>query len=396
MIAPISSFASSSNAPAWDLASQAVNRGGVAIFSALPAEGNLLVSPLSLQTALAMTYLGAAGDTKTSMAETLAFPEDAAALGASFRELAAAVNASVAAAGEDLSLLQANRLFGQEGFAFRPAFLEAVEKDFAAPLENLNFREAAPAATAHINSWVEKQTRDRIRNLIPEGALTKETTLVLVNALYAMLPWADEFPVNPGLELNFHAAQGPISVPALRQTASLGFAEMENFLAIGIPFRGGDFQFLILLPKGNASPSEIQMNPALWQQLAQLTTRRIQITLPKIKLEPPTIPLKDVLVEMGMPSAFDIPLRSANFDAMAPRLPNDYLYISNVFHKTFLALDEKGVEAAAATAVVMMRALAMPIEEDPLEIQVDRPFLFAIQHRPTSACLFLGRLADPR
>lgn len=393
MIPPLV-LAQSADGGDWQLASRAVNEGGVAIFQALPAEGNLLVSPYSLQAAMAMTYLGASGETKESMAKALRFPADAAALGASFRGLSEALKTSTEQAGEDLSFLVANRLFGQKGFEFRPAFLQQVEQDFQAPLELLDFRNQAGAATQRINSWVEEKTRERIRDLIPEGALTRETALVLVNALYAMLPWAEEFPQHEGLEVTFTGSAGAQTVPALRQTASLGYREFGGFSAVTLAFRGGDFQFVILLPKeGQVLPVEL-LKSDLWNELAELPSRRIRLTLPKIKLEPPTLPLKDVLVGMGLRSAFDIPLKSADFDAMAPRKPDDYLYISNVFHKTFLALDEKGVEAAAATAVVMMRALAMPIEEKPLEITVDRPFLFAIQHRPTAACIFLGRVTS--
>jgi serpin B len=388
----LSAFAESAAADNWKMASTAVNDGGVAIFQALPTEGNLLISPYSLQTALAMTYLGAAGETKESMGQTLRFPADSGELGVSFRSLSEALKISTEQAGEDLSFLVANRLFGQEGFEFRPNFLEKIEQDFQAPLEELDFRNQSAQATQLINSWVEEKTRERIRDLIPEGALTRDTALVLVNALYAMLPWAEEFPRHEGLEITFNGRAGAQTGPALRQTASLGYEEFPGFSAITLPFRGGDFQFVILLPKEGQELPVAALKSELWTELAKLSSRRIRLTLPKIKMEPPTLPLKDVLVGMGMPSAFDIPLKSADFDAMAPRKPDDYLYISNVFHKTFLALDEKGVEAAAATAVVMMRALAMPVQEEPLEVVVDRPFLFAIQHRPTAACIFLGRL----
>ncbi|MEI6073836.1 MAG: serpin family protein, partial [Verrucomicrobiae bacterium] len=114
------------------------------------------------------------------------------------------------------------------------------------------------------------------------------------------------------------------------------------------------------------------------------------------RLEAPTLPLGQTLQSLGMKSAFDIPRRSANFDGIAPRSPDDYLFLSEVFHKTFFALDEKGIEAAAATAVVMMRATAMPVQRDPVEVRVDRPFYFAVQHSPTGTCLFLGKMVDPR
>jgi serpin B len=130
---------------------------------------------------------------------------------------------------------------------------------------------------------------------------------------------------------------------------------------------------------------------------ARLKSQDIVLYLPKFKLEPPLFALRKTLEILGMESAFDVPQGSANFNGIAPRRPNDYLYISNVFHKTFMEVDEKGTEAAAATAVVMMRATAHLEEKPkPIEVRVDRPFLFAIQHRPSGACLFLGRVVDPR
>jgi serpin B len=123
----------------------------------------------------------------------------------------------------------------------------------------------------------------------------------------------------------------------------------------------------------------------------------VDLYLPKFKFEPPTVALKEEFEALGMKTAFNIPRGSANFDKIAPRKPNDYLYISNIFHKTFIALDEKGTEAAAATAVVMMRATSMPAPKPPpIVVKIDRPFVYAIQHVPSGVCLFLGRVTDPR
>jgi serpin B len=180
----------------------------------------------------------------------------------------------------------------------------------------------------------------------------------------------------------------------MARTDKFGYADLMGFQAVGVPLRGGQFQFLILLPD---KPGAMVPPPAaLLEKCVAIPRRDVSLFLPKFKLEPPTIALGDALKSLGIKAAFDIPQGSANFDGMAPRKPDDYLYLSDVFHKTFFALDEKGVEAAAATAVVMMRATAMPVHEDPIEVRVDRPFYFAIQHIPTSACLFFGKVTDPR
>ncbi len=131
-------------------------------------------------------------------------------------------------------------------------------------------------------------------------------------------------------------------------------------------------------------------------QCTKLEEHDVDLSLPKFKFEPPTIALADKLQALGMKSAFDQPRGSANFDKMAPRKPNDYLYLSQVFHKTFIAVDEKGTEAAAATAATMMATSAMIKRSPPIEVKVNRPFVYAIQHVPSGACLFLGRVTDPR
>jgi serpin B len=142
---------------------------------------------------------------------------------------------------------------------------------------------------------------------------------------------------------------------------------------------------------------EAKLTPALLADSANPDKAELKLYLPKFKMEPPLLKLGEALRSLGMTTAFDKPQGSANFERMAARKPDDYLFISEVFHKTFLALDEKGTEAAAATAVVMMRATGAMIEKSkPIEVRVDHPFLFAIQHRPSGACLFLGRMTDPR
>jgi serpin B len=156
---------------------------------------------------------------------------------------------------------------------------------------------------------------------------------------------------------------------------------------------------LVLLPDdvGGLHGLELKLTSEMLSKCAKLETRDVELHLPKFKIEPTTIPLAEKFEGLGMKAAFDRPPGSANFDRMAPRKPNNYLYISQVFHKTFMAVDEKGTEAAAATAVAMMAtsALRQP-PPPPIEVKVDRPFVYAIQHVPSGSCLFLGRMTDPR
>jgi serpin B len=397
----------------FDLAAKATNGLAVDLHRQLATgNDNLCVSPFSIQSALAMTFAGADGETRTEMARVLHFPSDASAVAASFASLQHSLDEMSAktaelvkkskefgGASEPITLTIANRLFAQKGYAFRQAFLSLVKQNYGAAFETLDFVADPKAATQHINEWVADQTRDKIRDLIPANALNKLTRLVLTNALYLKAPWADAFSEKTTQPELFHVRGGaPVNVPMMRKTARFGYAKREDFVAISVPYVGNDLQFLILLPDeiDGLRALESTLTANVLAGCTKLEAQDLDLHLPKFKLEPPTIALAETLQALGMKSAFDIPRGSADFDKMAPRRPNDYLYISNVFHKTFIAVDEKGTEAAAATAVVMMRATAMARPKPPIEVKVDRPFVYAIQHVPSGTCLFLGRVTDPR
>jgi serpin B len=247
---------------------------------------------------------------------------------------------------------------------------------------------------------VEEQTKKKIRDLIPGGVIKRETRLTLVNALYLRAPWEKEFDEKQTKKEVFHArgTEG-VEVPMMTKQSSCGYAKRGDFEIVTRPYWGGELQFVILLPgdpKG-LSGLEKTLTPKLLEECTHLPSRDVILHLPKFRLEPGTLLLSDDLRTLGMKTAFDEPRGSANFDRMAPRKPNDYLAIDAVVHKTFLALDEKGTEAAAATAVVMaLRGMVRPDNAKPVEVRVDRPFVFAIQHVPSGACLFLGRVNDPR
>jgi serpin B len=396
-------------------AARSINALGVDLLSKGTAAGaNALLSPYSIQEALAMTFAGAAGDTRTEMATVLHYPADDeaalhrsfAALDKSLQEVARTTAEQAERAkkrggpSEPVTLTVANRLFGQQGYDFRPSFLSLVKDTYGAPVQVLDFHASAPAAIREINQWVDQQTHDRIRDLVPPDGLNKDTRLVLINAIYLKAPWAEEFKTSATRPAAFHInGRDPQDVASMTRQGQLGYARPDDFTAVTIPYSGGDIQFLILLPHetNGLAALEAKLTPDLLASCASLSPSEVILHLPKFKVEPPLLKLSKALRALGMKSAFDDPKGSANFDRMAPRQPNDYLFISEVFHKTFLALDEKGTEAAAATAVAMMRATAMmPPKAKPIEVRVDHPFLYAIQHRPTGACLFLGRMMDPR
>src|SRR6267378_1019324 len=398
----------------FDLAAKATNELAVDLHRQLATgDENLCISPYSIESALAMTFAGADGETRTEMARVLHLTNDStvpvsfAALQRSLEEMSAKTAELVKESkkfggpSEPITLNIANRLFAQKGYAFRDAYLSLVRQNFSGAFEPLDFIANPAAATQHINKWVADQTHDRIRDLIPGGALDKTTRLVLANALYLKAPWAREFSDNATQPESFLVHGGtPVDVPMMQKKSDhFGYAKRDGYTAVSLPYAGDELQFLVLLPDdvSGLHALESKLSGDTLAGCAKLQTRDVDLHLPKFKLEPPTMALAEKFEALGMKTAFDKPQGSANFDKIAPRTPRDYLYISQIFHKTFIAVDEKGTEAAAATAVAMMAGTALRSPPPPpIEVKVDRPFVYSIQHVPSGVCLFLGRVTDPR
>jgi serpin B len=405
----------SAHAADFNLAASATNQLGVDLHRQLAhGDENLCLSPYSIQSALAMTFAGADGETKAEMARVLHYPNDGDAIHASFAALRSSLDemtkktAKIAeqskkksGPSEAITLSIANRLFAQSGYDFRDPFRDLVKKFYGAPFETLDFKTNPEAARAHINKWVADQTRDKVRDLVPQGGIKELTRLVLANAIYLKAPWSSEFNEALTKPKPFHVhGDKPIDVPTMEKVADLGYAKANGYSVIALPYSGGELQLIILLPDDKLTGTrdlEQILSAELLAECTRLKTEKVDLELPKFKFEPPTIPLKENLEALGMKTALDDPQGSANFDKMSPRRPDKYLAISNVFHKTFIAVDEKGTEAAAATAVVMIETTArFEKPKEPIHVKVDRPFLYAIQHVPSGACLFIGRVTDPR
>ena len=395
-------------------AATAINALGIDLLAQVAKpNANALISPYSIQSALAMTYAGAAGETKAEMARVLHYPADEAELHRSFaafrRELAVIhertarqVQGSTESGGpsEPVTIDTANRLYGQSGYAFRPEFLALVKDSYGAPFQPVDFMHAAEDARGEINHWVSVRTHERIDDLIPPEGVNEETRLALVNAIFFKAAWAEEFQRSATTTEPFSVnGTTPVNVRTMQREGRYGYKRGNGFRAITISYVGQELELLILLPdkEDGLAALEAKLTPQLLADCANSEPNNLILYLPKFKLVPPLIPLSAMLQSLGMKTAFDQPIGSANFDSMAPRKADGYLFISEVFHKTYLALDENGTEAAAATAVTMSRSFSVNKDPPkPIEIKVDHPFLFAIQHRKSGACLFLGRVVDPR
>ena len=392
-------------------AAKATNQFGIDLYRKIAhGEKNTCLSPYSISCALAMTLDGADGETRREMARVLRLDPKVesdssfAALQASLSEIGPKTSRIVGESkqnggpSEPITIAVANRLFAQAGYEFRPQFFAKVKENFGAAPEIVYFAQDASAATRKINDWVAQQTRDRIRDLIPQP-LVPATRLVLANALYLKAPWASEFSADATKPEPFHIrGQDAVDLSTMQKLAQLRYVKGKGFSAVALPYSGGDLQFVVLIPDevDGLGGLENQLTADLLDDCAKMNASEVLLHLPKFKFEPPTIRLAAELQDLGMKTAFDIPPGSANFDRMASRRPNDYLAISDVFHKTFIAVDEHGTEAAAATAVAMRELTALREMTEPIEVKADRPFVYAIQHVPSGACLFIGRVTDPR
>ncbi len=381
------------------VAAYAVNALGIDLLQqTASADANALLSPYSIQSAMAMACAGADGETREEMAGVLHYPTNETRVDASF----GALRVELADAGRErgVTLTTANRLYGQSGYDFRRSYLNLLETVYRAPFETCDFKHSAPAATKEINSWVEQETANRIQNLIPAGALGKTTRLVLVNAIYMKAPWKNPFETQNTEPEPFNLTDGTVPpVPTMVHQASLGYTHFDGYSAVVLPYAGTDLQFVILLPDvtNGLAALEANLQPEMLAECTNLPVAEVVLHLPKFELQPPVLSLSSAMESLGMSNAFNLPAGSADFDRIAPITPDDYLYISDIFHKTFIQVDEGGTEAAAATAVVVVTATAVPGPPlDPVEIRVDHPFLFAIQHRSSGACLFLGQVTDPQ
>ena len=354
--------------------------------------GNVAYSPASISLALAMTYGGAKGATAEQMAKVLHIPIDSSAVHASWHQ----VLADWQHTGGHYELAVANKLFGQQGFAFEEPFLKMTATNYNAPLDQRDFAANAEAERRYINGWVENQTKSRIKNLIPQSGVSRDTRLVLANAIYFKAPWAKPFLKAATKDDDFFAASGKVKAKMMHGSLRAGYAKVNNLQLLDLPYKGGDFGMLLVLPNAKDGLDKVtaSLNAekyASW--LTALHAGNVRVTMPRFKIDPAnSMSLKKVLIDLGMPLAFD--RRAADFTGMAnPPNFGDRLHLGNVFHKAFVAVDEKGTEAAAATAAVMvLRSIS---GNKPHVFRADHPFLFLIHHRKTKTITFVGRVAEP-
>jgi len=356
-------------------------------------DGNLFYSPYSISLALAMTYAGARGETEQQMAGALHFMLPQERLHPAFNSLDQALaSRGEGAQGKDeqgFRLNVVNAIWGQAGYEFLPAFLDLLAENYGAGLRVVDFASAPEEARVTINEWVSQQTEERIKDLLPQGAVDALTRLVLTNAIYFNAAWANPFEEAATHDGPFHLLDGSeVSVPLMKQTEGFGYAEGEGYQAVELPYDGGELAMVVLLPReGQFEEFEGGLDAGRMEQIiGSLEYRQVRLTMPKFEFES-EFGLRDTLAGMGMAQAFS---EQADFSGMTGQRD---LFISEVVHKAFVSVDEKGTEAAAATAVIMKLTAAV---EEPVEVTMDRPFVFLIRDLETGAILFVGRVVEPR
>jgi serpin B len=369
------------NAFAIDLYGQLRNRGG-----------NLFFSPVSVSTALAMTYAGANGNTAAEMAKTLHFtlPPDRfhPAMGALLTDLNATHN------GYQLRL--ANALWAQQDYRVLVSFLKQNKSDYDAGFHRVDFKGATEAARLTINRWVEKKTEDKIKDFIQPGVLDTRARLVLTDTIYFKSHWQTEFEISGTQDGDFYVnVIRNVKAAMMHRTGAFNYFKGDTFRALEIPYKSEEISMVIFLPaKYDGLPdlerSMTTSNNREW--LGQLRpVPKVSLAMPKFKVSQ-KFELQETLSAMGMPRAFD--RAAADFS----RISGDRkLYVSAMIHDAFIEVDEEGTEAAAISGsfgVAGMVIIGGP-EEPPIPFTVDHPFLFLIRDNRSGSILFMGRVTDP-
>ncbi len=349
-------------------------------------DGNLFFSPYSISTALGMTYAGARGNTAKQMAATLHFTQSQDTLHTVFGLLIKQINGDGKPRGYEL--YTANALWLQSDYHFLPGFLKLTRPNYGAELREVDFKGASEATRQTINAWVEKQTKDRIKELLKAGILDEQTRLVLTNAIYFKGNWASQFKKEATRDEPFLvAADKKVNVPMMHQKADCKYFDTAKLQLLEMPYEGKDLSMVVLLPKEADGLADLEksltMNLQNW--LVRLHKSDVEVALPKFQATS-EFRLDKALIDMGMKDAFDI--GTADFSGMTGSRD---LYIKAVVHKAFVDVNEEGTEAAAATAVVENKNSPRVTPS----FRADHPFLFLIRDTRYGSILFLGRVTNP-
>ncbi len=364
------------------------------IYNALRSEnGNLILSPYSMSLALAMTYAGARGDTESQMAQALHYaPQEQ--LHPAFNALDLELEKKPINLDKDQEPLQiniANSVWTEKTLPLMPEYLDTIAVNYGAGIHLSDFMNKPNEERVAINNWVSDETEERIKDLLPDGTISPDTRMVLVNAIYFKADWFNKFDPNSTHDGTFHLLDGTeATVKVMGETMhDVPYVQGNGYQAIELAYAGETAAMDIILPdEGNFETFEASFDKAAYDEVINglQITSSARVNLPKFEFTK-DFNLSDALMSLGMTDAFDRGL--ADFSGMTG---DKDLFIGNVIHKAFVAVDEEGTEAAAATAVVM-EATGAPMQD--ILFIVDRPFLFIIRDTVNGQILFVGRVLNP-
>ncbi len=356
---------------------------------------NMFFSPYSISTALAMTYEGARGQTAEEIKEVFHYPEID-----KLRKGSASIYNSLNSAGKEVQLSTANALWAEQTYEFLQEYFDTIDSQYGGKVTNMDFRNEPEPSRTIINDWVEAQTMNRIKDLIPQGLIDSSTRLVLTNAIYFKGSWQTEFDVDMTREKEFwKTPQDSVLVDMMHLNGKdFNYAENKDIQILEMPYEGEEYSMLLLLPKAQNEQDRQKhifdiknagtyMDSAKLDELkSQMVKQEVNVQIPKFTFETKYYMAQD-LTDMGMPTAFG---GGADFSGMTG---NKDLIISQVIHQAFVEVNEEGTEAAAATAVIVAeKAAIIPTNS----FIADHPFIFIIQHKETGNILFMGKVVEPK
>ncbi len=357
--------------------------------------GNVFVSPASVSGAFALLYPGAAGETADHMATLFGYDAVPHEI---FPAAQYTLDQAIVADTEKAKLTIANAVWLRQGSTLRAPYRAAVEGVMKAKVALVDFTQPAAAARL-INDWVEAHTNNKIRNLIPASAIKPQATeLILTNAVWFKADWKSPFKAEATSDQPFYAPDGKITAKLMNQTLRKArHLSRDGYAALDLDYMGDDYALTVILPdaqdglNGVAEAMAPESFTNLLTDIDAAAEKRVHVVLPKVKIEG-DYQLNDVMIGLGLGNAFTA---DADFSGLIEGAGPGDLVISQVLHKTFLEIDEKGTEAAAATAIIMERTAIMVPDEEPVEFRADHPFLIALRHKPTGTVMFVGRIEEP-
>lgn len=403
--------------PSADLATavKANNAFALDLYARLCASAatqNLITSPLSASLALSMAYAGALDTTATQM-KTALHHEAAAGtifsgqnalsqtLGALAEDALEADTQSARNSGAEppsssnYQLHVVNSVWGEQSYSWNAPFLDILAENYGTGVHQQDFKNDFDHTRSLINSWVSSATANKINNLLPENSLDQTTRMVLVNAVHLKFPWDHTFNASDTASASFTtAAGGTVSASFMNRTARMSYVDDGKAQIVSLPLAGGRLAVVIALPHGDLAAYEAGLTVSSAGVSPPTASALVQLSLPKVTFTSASLSLKTALTAMGMAAAFD--RNSANFNGMCTTPPNDErLYIGDVLQKATITMQEEGVEAAAATAVIMVGTTSAPQPITPIPMNVNRPYVVSIVDVTTGALLFLGHVVDP-